>query len=53
MAFSSEVPKDAEQGKSNILKEQEKKFDVPVHLRPYDAKKYEVTSNKLKPNPGI
>lgn len=50
--FATEVPKDAEKQKSSVLQEEEKKYEIPVHLRPYDKYKYEVPSTKLKRNPG-
>lgn len=51
--FSEEVPKGADKEKSSALKEEEKKFEIPIHLRPYDKAKYAVPSTKLKRNPGI
>jgi hypothetical protein len=50
--FAEEVSKEAEKQKSNVLKEEEKKYEIPVHLRPYDKAKYEVPSTKIKHNPG-
>ena len=51
--FAEEVSKEAEKQKSNVLKEEEKKYEIPVHLRPYDKAKYEVPSTKIKHNPGF
>ena len=36
----------------SALKEEEKKYETPIHLRPYDATKYEVLSDKIKLNTG-
>jgi hypothetical protein len=50
-AFSTTEPnKTADLG--GVLKAEEKLYEVPIHLRPYDAQKYQVLSDKIKINTG-
>ena len=44
---------EVEKTQSTMLTDAEKQFDgIPVYLRPYDKKKYEVPSKKIKKNSG-
>lgn len=50
-AFSTSEPsKTADLG--GVLKAEEKLYEVPIHLRPYDSQKYQVLSEKIKINTG-
>ena len=47
--FSTQVKK----AESTAIAETGKNNELPVHLKPYDKKKYEVPMNKIKLNSGI
>ena len=50
--FSSNIEANQKQSTSVLTPPAAKSEELPVHLRPYDAAKYEVPLKRIKPNSG-